>query len=257
MKVIDFGLAVRMKVAVQASNVMAHAVASERDRSFTGTFDYAAPEQKGKFPGVKVGPYSDVFSFGKTCLMALFGTTEVKALHWKRLPADLRNTGIQELLELCTIEELTDRWKSFAEVLVQMEKLTVDPKEAEKKAENLKRWKASPNPRKWLETRLAGWNHEQWQRLLEQVKTSKFWPLDEAELGRSLEETRLELLAEREQQRKEKERHELEERDRLRKEKERKDKEEQERQAEAERQTTRSRGIASKTSTRFIGGSVH
>ena len=196
-KVIDFGLAVRMKVAVQASNIMAGANASERDKSFTGTFDFAAPEQKGKLPGVKVGPYSDVYAFGKTCLMALFGTTEAKSWHWNKLPAEKR-PAVQELLERCTAEELDIRWPSFAEVIPLLETLTVDPgADAATKAANLKRWESSNNPRKWVESRLQGWNDDQWRKLLAVVKGSAYWPLDETELGRSLEATRRQVLAER------------------------------------------------------------
>ena len=42
--------------------------------SIAGTLEYAAPEQMGKLKGIPVGPYSDVFGFGKTCCFALFGT---------------------------------------------------------------------------------------------------------------------------------------------------------------------------------------
>ena len=70
--------------------------------------------------------------------------------------------------------------------------------ERERMVENLKRWEASKNPRRWLEGRLNGWNPSDWQKLLDKLKGSPLWPLDESELGRSLEKTRLELLADAE-----------------------------------------------------------
>jgi serine/threonine protein kinase len=78
-RVIDFGLAVRHSAAVQASVAALPEDRTQRERSFAGTLRYAAPEQKGELNGVKVGPHSDVYSFGKTCLELLFGHTEAQA----------------------------------------------------------------------------------------------------------------------------------------------------------------------------------
>ena len=66
-RVIDFGLAVRYEAGHSASMKEASGCATEKDRSLTGSLDFAPPEQRGKLRGVPVGPYSDVYAFGKTC----------------------------------------------------------------------------------------------------------------------------------------------------------------------------------------------
>jgi formylglycine-generating enzyme required for sulfatase activity len=105
-RVIDFGLAVRYESAYRASMNHASGRSTERDRSLTGSLDFAPPEQRGKLPGVRVGPYSDVYAFGKTCLWLLFRTTDPKGGHWKRIPEEVRDP-LRELLEAATAEELT------------------------------------------------------------------------------------------------------------------------------------------------------
>jgi len=72
--------------------------------SVTGTLKYAPPKQKGDLPGVPPGPYSDVYSFGKTCCFALFGKTEPKRRQWAQVPETLA-----ELLGRCTEDGLEHR----------------------------------------------------------------------------------------------------------------------------------------------------
>jgi tRNA A-37 threonylcarbamoyl transferase component Bud32 len=110
-KVIDFGLALR-KSTVETSMAVCSAGHTVLSDSVAGTVQYAPPEQLGRLPGVKVGPHSDVYAFGKTCCHALFRTTEPKSRHWASLPEEFA-----EVLERCTEQELEYRCPDFGPVL--------------------------------------------------------------------------------------------------------------------------------------------
>jgi serine/threonine protein kinase len=120
-KVIDFGLAVRAAVAREGKGIPP-ANQSTRDKSVTGTLKYAPPEQTGELQGVEVGPYSDVYSFGKTCLDVLFLTTAPKSWDWEKLPVDVRGS-LQKLLEHCTSDALNHRFPNFEPVLKALAEL--------------------------------------------------------------------------------------------------------------------------------------
>jgi serine/threonine protein kinase len=115
-KLIDFGLALKHSLLGNASarSQMARS-AGPLVYSITGTLDYAAPEQTGRLPGVQVGPYSDVYGFGKTCCYALFQTTEPLPSHWRRVPE-----ALAELLEHCLMRAPEQRLASFAAVLQRL-----------------------------------------------------------------------------------------------------------------------------------------
>src|SRR5262249_4468490 len=91
-KLIDFGLALR-RTDRETMLATAKTIAGS---SIAGTLEYAAPEQMGKLPGVAVGPYSDVYGFGRTFCFALFGTSQPLPRHWRSIPEPLA-----ELLEQC------------------------------------------------------------------------------------------------------------------------------------------------------------
>jgi formylglycine-generating enzyme required for sulfatase activity len=110
-KVIDFGLAMRRQ-DVETSIAISSRGKTILSESAVGTLDYAPPEQMGKLPGVRPGPYSDVYAFGKTCCYALFKLTEPKSRHWSNIPRELA-----DLLERCTETELEHRYSDFAPVL--------------------------------------------------------------------------------------------------------------------------------------------
>jgi serine/threonine protein kinase len=105
---IDFGLALRQESLKSATGSGKTLFAS----SIAGTIDYAAPEQIGRLPGVKVGPYSDVYGFGKTCCFALFGTAQPVLRHWQSIPEPLA-----DLLSRCLGEKPQERPKDFEVVL--------------------------------------------------------------------------------------------------------------------------------------------
>jgi serine/threonine protein kinase len=148
-KVIDFGLASRMS-AVQASISTPRPQRTRRDQSFAGTLEYASPEQKGKLPGAPVGPHSDVYAFGRTMQEALFGTTDPKSLHWKKLPEDVRDM-LQTLLETATIEELDVRYRSFDQILEGLRGLNTREREAKEPERAIERPKRDEDERKRLE----------------------------------------------------------------------------------------------------------
>lgn len=195
-RVIDFGLAVRVS-SIKASMAVLSAMHSTRDKSITGTIKYGAPEQLGELPGVAVGPHSDVYAFGKTCLEFLFGTTEPKSWHWKGLPAEVREP-LQEVLERCTTPSLMERHTDFnvvLDILVKLEsKIAVIEGQA---SANLQRFLESSNPRRWLASRLKGWSSDEWQKLLVKLKASPYWPLDQVKLTKSFDVLRIAILEER------------------------------------------------------------
>ena len=119
-KIIDFGLALRNPIL---ATVGTH---SARNTFFgenvAGTVKYAPPEQMGEMKGVKPGPYSDVFSFGKMCCYALFKTTEPKDRHWKTVSDNIRSQ-LKDMLDQCREEELEHRLPSFEPVLNVLEAL--------------------------------------------------------------------------------------------------------------------------------------
>jgi len=124
-KVIDFGLALR-RATVETSLARASEQQTILGHSVAGTVQYAPPEQMGRLPGVKPGPYSDVFAFGKTCCYALFRTTEPRSRHLAGLAAALR-----ELLEGCIEQELEHRHRDFGAVLGILEALGTAGKAAD------------------------------------------------------------------------------------------------------------------------------
>jgi formylglycine-generating enzyme required for sulfatase activity len=117
-KIIDFGLALR-KQRVETSLAVRSAGTTNLSDSVAGTIKYAPPEQMGEMKGIKSGPYSDVYAFGKICCYALFKTTEPKSRHWTAIPKELH-----EMLERCTEHDLEDRFASFEPVLRVLDGLT-------------------------------------------------------------------------------------------------------------------------------------
>ena len=122
-RVIDFGLAMKQSL------LETEASSSRRNRSMTGaeiagTRHYAAPEQLGELPGVRVGPKSDVYGFAKTCCFALFQNTEPTLREWDKAPRDLG-----KLLSDCMARSPSDRPSGFAEVLRRLDEF-MTPAEA-------------------------------------------------------------------------------------------------------------------------------
>ena len=85
-KVIDFGLSLRRSL-IQSSQARAASLnRSMIGSAVAGTLNYAAPEQLDSSRSREVGPHSDVFGFGRTCLFALFKKTQPRAREIGSLP---------------------------------------------------------------------------------------------------------------------------------------------------------------------------
>lgn len=119
MKLIDFGLALKPSVIHASAGTPADRSRTAIGGSVAGTLDYGAPEQMGRLTGVSVGPYSDVYGFGKTCCYALFKTVQPMRKHWKQVPEPLA-----DLLEQCLEERPEERPAHFGPVLEKLTELT-------------------------------------------------------------------------------------------------------------------------------------
>jgi formylglycine-generating enzyme required for sulfatase activity/tetratricopeptide (TPR) repeat protein len=121
-KVIDFGLAMRRET-IETSMEVQSAGTTTMAESVAGTLRYAPPEQLGMVIGgkrVAVGTYSDVYSFGKTCCQALFGTTQPTRGDWRGVPDSLA-----DILEECIVESVARRQRDFGPVVEALRQ--VDP----------------------------------------------------------------------------------------------------------------------------------
>ena len=114
-KLIDFGLALKHALLQNAGSMQSGKTILSS--SIAGTLDYAAPEQLGKLPGVRIGPPADIYGFAKTCCYALFETTEPTFQDYQRLPQ------WAELLGHCLNRNPDRRPASFAEVLERLGRL--------------------------------------------------------------------------------------------------------------------------------------
>jgi tetratricopeptide (TPR) repeat protein len=116
-KIIDFGLALRQQ-AIETSIAARQAETTILGGSVAGTLKYAPPEQMGELKGVKPGPYSDVYAFGKLCCYALFRTTEPTRRQWSAIPE-----ALADVLDRCVERELEHRHSGFEPVLGVLEAL--------------------------------------------------------------------------------------------------------------------------------------
>lgn len=120
-KVIDYGLAVRVAAAHNSVSRPAER-RTVRDQCYAGTLEYAPPEQKGEL-SQPVGPYSDIYAFGRTCCKLLFGVptlhrhpTDPKPHHYNRT-VDPLPQALVDLLERCGQHKVEDRPQDFQDVL--------------------------------------------------------------------------------------------------------------------------------------------
>lgn len=114
-KLIDFGLALTQRVVHTTVSSPAMRSRTIVGRSLAGTLDYSSPEQMGRVSGVDIGPYSDVYGFGRTCYFALLGTPEPDDEEKDQLPAPWR-----KLLSQCTARTVAKRLPDFKAVLERL-----------------------------------------------------------------------------------------------------------------------------------------
>ena len=120
-KVIDFGLAVRVAAAMKSTSTDPQR-RTQRDQSYAGTLRYAPPEQKGE-SSAPVGPYSDIYGFGRSCCELLFGIpdlnehpTKPQRHHYNRTEEPVPSELVA-LLKWCLQPIPEDRPQDFEEVL--------------------------------------------------------------------------------------------------------------------------------------------
>ncbi len=126
-RLIDFGLSLRRSLVqsslarggIHGRSMVGSAVA--------GTLHYAAPEQLDPSSSRLVGPRSDVFGFGRTCLFALFGVTRPRAKLIRALPDPW-----PDLLDDCCDETIDNRPADFAAVLERLKSVSPPAKPAKK-----------------------------------------------------------------------------------------------------------------------------
>jgi len=87
-KIIDFGLALTQSLTHVTKNSPGLPGNTPESGGLSGTINYAAPEQMGIPEGAKVGPYSDVFGFGRTCYFALLRVPDPDDEEKRLLPVD-------------------------------------------------------------------------------------------------------------------------------------------------------------------------
>jgi hypothetical protein len=86
--------------------------------------------------------------------------------------------------------------RASAPAAVEKPAATLNP-EGERRppeADNLRRWQESGQARAWVEAHQGRWDHDDWLALLEELRRSPFWPLQQDAVGRVLEELKLERL---------------------------------------------------------------
>jgi formylglycine-generating enzyme required for sulfatase activity len=114
-RLIDFGLSLRRSLV---QNSLARGAAQGRSMvgsAVAGTLHYAAPEQLDPASSRLVGPHSDVFGFGRTCLFALFGNTRPRSKLIRALPDPW-----PDLVDDCCDEIIDNRPSDFGAVLERL-----------------------------------------------------------------------------------------------------------------------------------------
>ena len=116
LKIIDFGLGQRQSPDPSeppSGPAPWPAPVAETLPATLGTLRFAPPEQLGR-RREPIGPYSDVYAFGKTLLYCLLQRTEPLRRDWRAL--DEAHAGLAALIERCLEEEPALRYGSFDEV---------------------------------------------------------------------------------------------------------------------------------------------
>jgi serine/threonine protein kinase len=132
-KLIDFSLALQRSVIRHTMSRPAVMTATAFGKDIAGTIGYAAPEQMGQ-RRAPIGPWTDVFGFGKTCCYALFKTPQPTGKQWKEVEGPLG-----ELLSDCVAEVTNERPPDFGIVLERLNRIPSARIEAARQAEVARR----------------------------------------------------------------------------------------------------------------------
>ena len=127
-KLIDFGLA--LDLPAMQNEITNHSRGqSMMGSSIAGTFKFAPPEQTGEQPNVQPGPYSDIYSFGKTLCFLLFKTTRPTLGNWKTIGID---HPLAVLINECMEESHERRPQSFQVICERLKEKKIAIGEKEK-----------------------------------------------------------------------------------------------------------------------------
>jgi hypothetical protein len=90
-------------------------------------------------------------------------------------------------------------WRKLLEELQQSDFWPLAPESAERVLKqataewcNLRRWQDSGQPWRWVKDRQGQWGHDDWLALLDSLRHSQYWPLDERAVGELLERVKRE-----------------------------------------------------------------
>jgi tetratricopeptide (TPR) repeat protein len=177
-KIIDFGLAMWRQIP-ETARPRGQYEKSMLTTSMSGTLWYSPPEQVGRLLGVAVGPYSDVYGFGKTFCYALFAVPQPSFRQWRTVPEPLA-----EWLGECVSEEWQERPQDFETVLHRLGQVPTG------------RDVDLSVPGRWL-TRPAGEAEAQWEFLGETPRRVKLLSgqVYRLEIDQGVTDAKLESLA--------------------------------------------------------------
>jgi len=119
-KLIDFGLAVPLRTLRETIGNAEALSKTSVGGSVQGTLRYAAPEQLGELPGVKVDRPADLYGFARTLNFMLFGTPEPPPFDWLPFAGEPWAREVNRCLakqpaERPRIEELAEAWVGTGE----------------------------------------------------------------------------------------------------------------------------------------------
>ncbi len=109
---IDFGLGLSVELGASVNRSLSTGnTGSVLGRALVGTMQYAPPEQRGELAH-PVGPWSDVYAFGRLAGFVLRGHPQLSLRDWRGLPE-----ALSEVLDRCLQRVPQDRYASMEAVL--------------------------------------------------------------------------------------------------------------------------------------------
>ncbi len=120
--IVGFGLKLKQDLVETVSRSPAIQRRTRLASMLARIVDFAAPEYLASNSQTSIGPQADIYSFGKVCWLALFGTANPDYQERVQL-----SPGWREFLEQCTARNLAYRFSNFAAVLASLHRLAAEP----------------------------------------------------------------------------------------------------------------------------------
>ncbi|RME82113.1 MAG: hypothetical protein D6785_08260, partial [Planctomycetota bacterium] len=113
-KIIDFGLALKDERLLQNRSLQITLVSRRGllEESLGGTLDYASPEQLGRIPA-QIGPWSDIYSFGRTLKKIFFASLKPHGKIIRAFP----KPELYDFICDCESDDPRHRPRNFQEVI--------------------------------------------------------------------------------------------------------------------------------------------